>query len=583
MRISKLLDSWIKEVQALCQPDKVHLCLGTEEEYNVFCSTLVKEGTFVPLKRPNSFWCHTSPEDVARTEASTFICSKLQEDAGPTNNWKDPDLMHTELKNLFQGCMRGRTMYVIAYCMGPIDSPKARLGIEITDSLYAVCNMWLMTRMGKAVWDKFEKASFVKGIHSVGTPLSPGQADTFWPCNPEKRCIAHFPEEQAIWAFGSGYGGNALLGKKCFALRIGSTLARNEGWLAEHMLILGITNPEGKKLYFAAAFPSACGKTNLAMLTSALPGWKIECVGDDIAWMWIDGTLRAINPERGFFGVAPGTSYTSNPSAMRSIEKGTIFTNVALTQDKDVWWEGMTPTPPDHLTNWQGRPWTPGMTAAHPNARFTVQASQCPVIDPLWESPEGVPISAIIFGGRRAHLTPLVYQSFSWEHGVFIGATLSSETTAASTGATGQLRRDPFAMLPFCGYNMGDYFQHWLDMGARMDPSPPIFHVNWFRKSTSGGWLWPGFGDNVRVLKWIFERVSGQNNATSSPIGYLPKQDSLDTSGLSVPLTELFAIDKAAWLEEARSIHTHFAQFGAHLPKALHAEALALEQRLHKQ
>lgn len=576
------IQAWIDEIASLCKPDRVHLCTGTEEEYRLFTQTLVSQGIFVSLKRPDSFWCHSHPDDVARTESATFICSEQEKDAGPTNNWKAPKEMHAYLKSLFSGCMRGRTLYVIAYCMGPENSSKARFGIEITDSLYVVCNMWLMTRMGKSVWDKIDEAALVKGVHSVGVPLSPGASDMPWPCNPEKKCIAHFPEERSIWSFGSGYGGNALLGKKSFALRIASTIARDEGWLAEHMLILGITNPEGKKLYFAAAFPSACGKTNLAMLESTLPGWKIECVGDDIAWMWVDNKLRAINPERGFFGVAPGTSYTSNPSAMRSIEKGTIFTNVALTEDKDVWWEGMTPSPPPHLTDWLGAPWSPGMgtKAAHPNARFTVQAGQCPVIDPNWQSPEGVPISAIIFGGRRAEMLPLVYETFNWTHGVFIGATLSSETTAASTGTVGMVRRDPFAMLPFCGYDMGSYFQHWLDVGARIVDPPKIFHVNWFRKDRAGNWLWPGFGDNIRVLKWIFERTQNQAPATPSPIGLLPS--TIDVQGLNVALDELIHVDLGAWEQEAESIATYLATFGPTLPKALLAEASALKERLQK-
>lgn len=583
---------WVEEAVSLCNPDSVHLCDGSQEEYKTLCDLLVKKCIFTPLnpqKRPGSFWCHSHPDDVARVEESTFICSRTKEEAGPTNNWKDPEEMKTHLKTLFKGCMRGRTMYVMPFSMGPLGSNISHIGVQITDSPYVVCSMHIMTRMGKQVLDVLKDGFFVPCMHSVGVPLESGHKDSLWPCNPQKRAVVHFPEEKSIWSFGSGYGGNALLGKKCFALRIASVMAREQKWMAEHMLILGITNPQGEKRYFAAAFPSACGKTNLAMLESHLKGWKIECVGDDIAWMKIgkDGRLYAINPENGFFGVAPGTSYDSNPSAMKMIERNTIFTNVALTPDKDVWWEGMTKVAPPELTSWQATSWTPdlGTKAAHPNARFTVLASQCPVIDPKWEDPEGVPISAIIFGGRRSTSVPLVYQAFNWQHGTFIGASISSETTAAAKGEVGKLRHDPFAMLPFCGYNMGDYFQHWLDMGREIEEEklPGIFHVNWFRKAQDGSWLWPGFGDNVRVLKWIFERTQGKNHAARSPLGYIPAEGALDLSGLSISkeaLLELFKIDQNAWKKECEGLESYFSLFGHHLPKGISQELSALEQRV---
>ncbi len=580
---------WIEEAIALCQPAQVHLCDGSQEEYDNVCEGLTHQGVFVrlnPQLRPGSFWCRSDPDDVARVEEATYICSQSQEDSGPTNHWEKPDLMKTRLKALFKGCMRGRTLYVIPYSMGPLESKIAHIGVQITDSPYVVCNMHIMTRMGKKVLKVLGDGPFVPGLHSVGVPLNPGQKDVPWPCRPQDKLIVHFPEERSIWSFGSGYGGNALLGKKCFALRIASCMARDEGWLAEHMLILGLTNPQGEKKYIVAAFPSACGKTNLAMLSSTLPGWKVECVGDDIAWMKFgaDGRLYAINPESGFFGVAPGTSFDSNPNAMRTIEKNAIFTNVALTPEGDVWWEGMTKEPPPHLTSWLGTPWTPQSKtkAAHPNSRFTVPAAQSPVIDPAWEDPCGVPISAIIFGGRRAGVVPLVYESLSWQHGVFMGASISSEMTAAAKGEIGKLRHDPFAMLPFCGYNMGDYFQHWLDIGKKTDPRllPRIFHVNWFRKGANGAWLWPGFGENVRVLKWIFERVSGKAAARLTPIGYVPAEGALDLSGLSLSLQPLLSVDPSSWLQEVQELKTYFSLFGNKLPQGIKEELNSLEARL---
>ena len=583
------LNRFVDQLKALCCPSHVHLCDGTDAEYDRIAQQMVDAGTLVRLdlkKRPNSYWCHSHPDDVARVEESTFICSTFKEDAGITNHWRDPGEMHTHLQSLFKGCMQGRTMYVIPYCMGPLGSEFSQFGVEITDSPYVVLNMKIMTRMGKEVMEKMKGKSFVSGVHSVGVPLREGQKDMPWPCNPEQRCIAHFPEERSIWSFGSGYGGNALLGKKCHALRIASVAARDEGWLAEHMLIIGITNPEGEKKYIAAAFPSACGKTNLAMLTPSLPGWKIECVGDDIAWIYFgkDGRLHAVNPEAGYFGVAPGTSMKTNPNAMRTIEKNTIFTNVALTDDGDVWWEGIGTPPPPNLTSWLGQPWDPSSNkpAAHPNSRFTVSAKQCPIYDSSGENLHGVPLSAILFGGRRASVVPLVFEAFNWQHGTFLGASISSETTAAAKGEVGKLRHDPFAMLPFCGYNMADYFAHWLSIGKKSTAKklPRIYYVNWFRKNSAGAFLWPGFSENARVLKWIFERVSDRAEAVETPIGYLPKN--LDLNGLSssIDLEKLLEVDRKAWLESALELEHYFKLFGPRIPQGLWDELESLKKRL---
>jgi phosphoenolpyruvate carboxykinase (GTP) len=593
---NKKLVAWVAEVQAMVKPDKVVWCDGSKAEYDAMIRIMVEAGSATPLKkRPNSYLFRSHPSDVARVEDRTYIASRTQEEAGPTNNWIDPVELKKTMGALYDGCMRGRTLYVIPFSMGPIGSPISKIGIEITDSPYVVVNMHIMTRVGNKVIQALgTDGEFIPCLHSVGAPLQPGQKDALWPCAPiEKKYIAHFPEENLIWSYGSGYGGNALLGKKCLALRIASTMARREGWMAEHMLILRLTNPQGKRFHIAAAFPSACGKTNLAMLQPTIPGWKCECIGDDIAWMKIgpDGRLHAINPESGFFGVAPGTSYKSNPMAMETIKSNSIFTNCVLTDEGDIWWEEMA-VECKHGIDWKGNDWTPDkkdaegkpVKGAHPNARFTAPARQCPVICPDWEDPAGVPIDIFVFGGRRSKLVPLVSQSFDWEHGVYMGATAASEATAAALDVKKAIRRDPMAMLPFCGYNIGDYWQHWFSMGNRLGAkAPKIFYVNWFRKSPEGKWLWPGFGDNSRVLKWMCERVEGKVGAVETPVGYVPLKSDLDVSGLKVSdadVAELLRIDLDGWKSEVPEIEAYLHTAGSRLPARMKAQLDALKKRV---